>query len=182
VHVEITSGGENTIGFVYSGKMDPSWGVVLVDVQTGVVTDLLSTPEYVFSEATMSAKSAGDDQAVGALLQTTSAEQARFRLLVGPGALDVATEELPTEVMLSQNYPNPFNPSTTIRFALPVPTEVRLDVFDLLGRQIVTLVNGAMPAGNHQVILNGANLSSGVYVYRIQAGGVVISRKLTLLK
>jgi glucuronoarabinoxylan endo-1,4-beta-xylanase len=94
----------------------------------------------------------------------------------------VATEELPTEVMLSQNYPNPFNPSTTIRFALPVPTEVRLDVFDLLGRQIVTLVNGAMPAGNHQVILNGANLSSGVYVYRIQAGGVVISRKLTLLK
>jgi hypothetical protein len=182
VHVEITSAGENTIGFVYSGKMDPSWGVVLVDVQTGVVTDLLSTPEYVFSEATMSAKSAGDDQAVGALLQTTSAEQARFRLLVGPGALDVATEELPTEVMLSQNYPNPFNPSTTIRFALPVPTEVRLDVFDLLGRQIVTLVNGAMPAGNHQVILNGANLSSGVYVYRIQAGGVVISRKLTLLK
>ncbi|MCH8524724.1 MAG: phospholipase D-like domain-containing protein [Balneolales bacterium] len=90
--------------------------------------------------------------------------------------------DLPGEVVLSQNYPNPFNPSTSIRFELPVSDQIRLEVYDVLGQRIAVLVDGAMQAGVHEVRFDGANLSSGVYVYRLQAGNTVLTRKMMLIK
>jgi len=83
---------------------------------------------------------------------------------------------------LSQNYPNPFNPTTTIEYAIPRQELVTLKVYDILGREVKTLVNGQMQAGNHSIIFNGNNLASGVYFYRIQAGNFVQTKKLVLLK
>lgn len=83
----------------------------------------------------------------------------------------VATEEesaIPESFSLGQNYPNPFNPRTTIRFALPVSSEVELVVFDALGRRVQTLINDHMPAGWHQVGFDASRLASGAYFYRIQ--------------
>jgi hypothetical protein len=90
--------------------------------------------------------------------------------------------DLPTEFTLDQNYPNPFNPTTTIRFGLPESADVSLEVYTVLGQKVMTLVNENRSAGWHTVSFNGGGLSSGVYVYRIQAGGMVQTRKLLLMK
>jgi len=106
--------------------------------------------------------------------------------LLGVSATPGTPEVLPTEFSLAQNYPNPFNPETTIPFALPVRANVKLSVFDLLGREVATLVNGMMDAGSHAVNWNASDLSSGVYFYRLdaQAGEASFNstRKVVLMK
>ena len=92
------------------------------------------------------------------------------------------TEEAPLDFKLEQNYPNPFNPSTVISYQLPVNSLVNLKVYDLLGREIATLVDGQMSAGNHSVNFNGSQLSSGMYMYRLQVGNHVQTRKMLLVK
>ncbi len=94
---------------------------------------------------------------------------------------------LPKEYTLYQNYPNPFNPSTTIRFALPKQETVHLKVYDLFGREVVTLIQGDMTAGFHSVEWNGRNsanqpVASGVYVYRLVAGDFTSEHKMNLIK
>ncbi len=90
--------------------------------------------------------------------------------------------ERPTEFALSQNYPNPFNPSTTIRYALPKQALVTLTVFSTLGEQVAELVNAELGQGYHEVTLDGSELASGVYFYRLVAGSFVETKKLLLLK
>jgi hypothetical protein len=86
------------------------------------------------------------------------------------------------EFMLSQNYPNPFNPSTNIRYQVSGVSEVRLEVFDMLGRKVSTLVNERKAAGVYQVDFNAASLASGVYFYKLQAGSFSETRKMMLMK
>jgi hypothetical protein len=97
-------------------------------------------------------------------------------------AVDPGPGTLPTVYALEQNFPNPFNPETTIPFALPERSHVRLSVFDLLGREVAVLVNGVMDAGTHDATFNGAELSSGVYFYRMEANDFTQTRKLMLMK
>jgi hypothetical protein len=89
---------------------------------------------------------------------------------------------LPKEFGLQQNYPNPFNPSTTIKYDLPVDSRVTLKVFNILGEEVVTLLDEPQKAGYRSITLNASNLASGVYFYRLRAGHFVASRKLLLLK
>jgi len=89
---------------------------------------------------------------------------------------------LPKEFSLGQNYPNPFNPSTNIEFALPKQAVVNLKVYNLLGREISTLVSGRMSAGNHKIEFNASGLSTGLYFYRIQAGSFMQTKKMMLIK
>lgn len=83
---------------------------------------------------------------------------------------------------LFQNYPNPFNPTTNIRFSITKQTHVTLKVFDILGREIVTLVDEKLSAGEHRVTFDGENLPSGVYFYQLQVGNWIQQRKMVLLK
>ena len=89
-------------------------------------------------------------------------------------------EEIPTQYELSQNYPNPFNPSTTIKYALPRQSLVSLTVYDLLGREIETLVSKELAPGYYTAKWK-ANVPSGVYIYRIKAGEYVASKKMVVL-
>ena len=90
---------------------------------------------------------------------------------------------VPTEFNLDQNYPNPFNPSTNINFALPQASKVTLTVYDMLGRKVATLVNGEqLTAAKHSVRFNASALASGMYIYRIEAGSFVSTRKMMLIK
>lgn len=89
---------------------------------------------------------------------------------------------LPTHFSLGQNFPNPFNPSTTIRYALPIDTHVSIRVIDILGREVLTLVDGAFTAGDHSITLDGNSLSSGIYFYQMKAGGFNAINKLLLLR
>ena len=88
----------------------------------------------------------------------------------------------PTEFELSQNYPNPFNPSTTIRFSIPEGSQVSLMIYNSLGQEIKTLVNGFIEAGVHTVNFNAVDLNSGMYFYRLDAGEFSQVRKMTLIK
>ena len=89
---------------------------------------------------------------------------------------------VPKTFALEQNYPNPFNPSTAISYQLPVAGNVSLKVFDMLGKEVATLVNARQEAGAYTVNFNANNLSSGVYFYRLQAGNFVQTRKMMLVK
>ena len=96
-------------------------------------------------------------------------------------------DNLPTTFGLEQNYPNPFNPATQIEFSLPVASSVALTVFNVLGQEVKSVINGEMPAGNHTVIWDGTSgtgnsVSSGIYFYRLEAGSFVETRKMMLLK
>lgn len=90
--------------------------------------------------------------------------------------------KLPEKFALYQNYPNPFNPTTVINYQLPVNSFVTLKVYDVLGREIATLVNERQTAGTHNVIFNASKLPSGMYFYRLQAGTYSNTKKLLLLK
>ncbi|HEX7069975.1 MAG TPA: T9SS type A sorting domain-containing protein [Rhodothermales bacterium] len=96
----------------------------------------------------------------------------------------VATEreELAGSFVLDQNYPNPFNPSTTIRFTMKEASNVTVEVFDLLGRHRATLMNAPMVPGTHEVEFNAGDLESGIYLYKVTAGGVSSVRTMTLIK
>ena len=95
--------------------------------------------------------------------------------------------EVPKTYALNQNYPNPFNPSTTISFALPKNEQVKLEVYDILGNLVKTMVNQQMGAGTYQVVWNGvdqngARVASGVYLYRLQAGSFSTVKKMLMVK
>ena len=80
------------------------------------------------------------------------------------------------------NYPNPFNPSTTIQYTLSQPENVKLVVYDILGKEVKTLVNESQGPGTHNVVFNAGNLSSGIYFYSITAGSFHQIKKMMLLK
>jgi len=89
---------------------------------------------------------------------------------------------IPDQFTLEQNYPNPFNPATTIQYGLPEAGKVSLEVFDMTGRRVATLVDESKSAGWHNVTFDASNLASGMYIYRIQSGAFVNTRKLILVK
>ena len=104
---------------------------------------------------------------------------------LGPCAMPKAGADAPTapaDFDLSQNHPNPFNPSTTITCSIPGEGEVRLAVYDLLGREVARLLDGTRPAGTYHVTFEAASLPSGMYVYQLQWNGAVLSRRMTLLR
>ncbi|MBR9976723.1 MAG: T9SS type A sorting domain-containing protein [Bacteroidetes bacterium] len=93
-----------------------------------------------------------------------------------------ADHAVPAGMTLSQNYPNPFNPSTSISFTLPETANVSLRVFDLHGREVATIANGDFSSGTHTLSFDAANLPSGMYIYRLESNGAVISRTMQLMK
>ena len=96
--------------------------------------------------------------------------------------MDKITDVIPTEYILTQNYPNPFNPATKIDFSLPKDSDVELTVYNILGQQVEVLINGFRNAGTYELTWDASNLPSGVYIYRLETGSNVISKKMMLLK
>lgn len=100
------------------------------------------------------------------------------------GTLDISTpvKNVPLSYGLNNNYPNPFNPATKIQYTIPVSGKIRLTVFNVLGEEVMTLVDDVKPAGVHTVQFNGRNLASGIYFYRLETSNFVKSKKMLLLK
>jgi hypothetical protein len=95
--------------------------------------------------------------------------------------------EIPGTYKLEQNYPNPFNPVTKIKFEVPLSKGglkgvVSLKIFDITGRELLTLVNGEMQPGTYEVTFDGSNFASGVYFYQLKSGDYIATKKLILLK
>ncbi len=95
---------------------------------------------------------------------------------------DFSSTQIPETFQLYQNFPNPFNPTTKIRFELPQQSDVKLKVFDILGREVATLLNGKKAAGRYDVDFNASNFATGVYIYQLVAGDFITTKKMILLK
>jgi hypothetical protein len=109
-----------------------------------------------------------------------------FGAWVGVGE-EITEEQLAIGFSLSSNYPNPFNPETRISYFIPKASRARLEIFDILGRKIRTLVAEDQPAGRKEVTWDGRNdrgeqVASGVYFYRLQAGDFSLTKKMVLMK
>ena len=111
-------------------------------------------------------------------------DRVRFSSLINNNDIidsDRVIEETTVAGVLS-NYPNPFNPSTTITYIVSGESHIRMVVYDIIGREVQTLVNGSMPAGQHQIMFDGNGLASGIYIYRLDLSGEVHTGKMMLLK
>jgi hypothetical protein len=93
-----------------------------------------------------------------------------------------ADKSIPAQYKLSQNYPNPFNPSTVISYQLSANSRVTLKVYDVLGREVATLVDGVQPAGNRTAVWNASRFASGLYFYRLRTSSYQETKKMMLLK
>ncbi len=126
------------------------------------VTAMVTTPKYLFAGTTSGA----------------------WRIPISDVITSVKDDhpQMPVEYSLSQNYPNPFNPSTIIGYQLPANSHVTLKVYDVLGRDVQTLVDERQSAGSHTVTFNAARLASGVYFYQLTAAGVTIAKKMLIEK
>lgn len=103
-------------------------------------------------------------------------------ITVSPSNVNLISQQVPKSYKLSQNYPNPFNPSTSIKFSLPKSSFTTLKIYNLVGQEVETLVNENLNAGTYEAILNGANLTSGIYFYTINAVGYSETKKMMLIK
>ncbi len=98
------------------------------------------------------------------------------------GSSSLTDSEKPDEFKLNQNYPNPFNPTTQISYSVPEASHVTIEVFNVVGKRVATLINEEKQPGTYDVTFDGSNLASGIYLYRLQAGSYVSTRKLILAK
>jgi hypothetical protein len=160
-------------------SLPAEWSVYVRDTQTGVVREL-KEGIGMDVEPTRIARKATIELGV----EVASVTAPRYSLIIDPTS-STSVDRGPETVgrmELDQNYPNPFNPTTQIRFTLRTSHLARLTVYDILGREVSVLVNGTMAAGSHTVNFDASNLTSGVYVYKLEAGGEVRTRRMTLLK
>ena len=121
------------------------------------------------------------------LIRADYTERPAFLWLVqfvknNPAGVPVMASDVPSTFGLDQNFPNPFNPTTNIRYSIIKTSQVTLKVFDLLGRQVRTLVHIMQAPGQYTVSFNAQDLASGVYFYRLQSGDMSITKKLVLMK
>ncbi len=194
--IQLSSTESGTFTFEWKGldSFGADWKFELIDHLTGESISLSEGDTYSFElEAGSAAKKSPLENNELPLLRrglrggSVSANELgatsfELRITVGTLVSEEPEQDLPVTYALAQNYPNPFNPSTNIQFELPESGNVELLVFDILGRQVATLVDDRMEAGYHEIRFNARNLASGVYLYQLRAGGTVLTKKLTLIK
>ncbi len=181
--------GEFTLSW-NSKDFPEEWNAELTDTQTREIYPLAGAGSHRFSmqqAKAASKKSQEKEQLLPAspvrLLTKAKNAPNRFMIRMKTATSGEPDPGLPTNLELFQNYPNPFNPVTTITYNLPDLSRVRLEVFDMLGRNVATLVESEQQqAGRYQVSFDASRLASGMYMYRLQAGNAVFTKKLTLIK
>ncbi len=184
--VESTESGEFSIRLLGTGGSITNFeNLELTDNVTGETVALQVGDSYTFEmDATGEAPEGGVNQLANLAEHQAVTSDSRFSVTIVFGTdTNIEDDGLnPLSYDLAQNYPNPFNPTTQIQYNLPEGSMVNLEVYDMLGRRVATLVNSAQAAGTHAVQFDAANLSSGVYIYRLQTDMGVLTRKMMLVK
>ncbi|TNE68897.1 T9SS type A sorting domain-containing protein [bacterium] len=178
VHVNSTFNGTHQLS-LQAPSVPEHWTIRWFDTQSGVeyAMDDVITFDYAVSVKKSQSENSNKPE-----IQSQSTSESRFILRIKNNLVSSIENEIPTEFGLSQNYPNPFNPSTTIKFSLPKADQVSLEIYDVTGRLVQTLVNGMRNAGYHQVQFNASGLASGLYFYRLSSKQGVVTKKLMLIK
>ncbi len=159
-------------------EIPENWLIEVIDLHSGNRADLKAGDTIQFRTRSSNLVSISNP--------FDSSRPPRFRLIVeDPDRAGEVPDDLyatSTQAVLAQNYPNPFNPSTSIRFSIPESQKVELQIFDVLGRHVQTLVNNRMDAGWHEIEFRSENLASGVYLYHLTVGSQAFSKRMLLLK
>jgi len=152
---------ENSVPVEFEDQPYAEYRFTLEDLSSGEQVDMWDTDEYTY----------------------LSSGSRNFHVYVE--ALEIGSNkqvDLPTEFNISGIYPNPFNSTTTIRYSLPIPTHVSLEVYNLTGQQITTMFEGYLQAGFHSTNLIANNLPSGLYFVRLKASEQVVTQKVMLIR
>lgn len=160
------------------------WDIELVDSEIGESIDMREVNSYVFSERSDIVREGINDPNVS-FQQIEPDEYSRFYIRISPtGNLEnfESETESPKSIELKQNYPNPFNPTTTIGFYLPVATDAKIGVYNVVGQRVGLLVDDRLSSGDHTVSWNALDMPSGVYIVQLEAMNTVQTRKITLIK
>jgi hypothetical protein len=152
--------------------------------QYQITNSVISSGGTTVSNASYNLSSTIGESFIGKSSNTINQNQTGFWYVYQQTTVtDVEDEEtIPTVFKLEQNYPNPFNPSTTIKFAVPERSNVLVKVYDILGSEVATLVNEELDAGWYRKTFNANNYSSGVYLFRMEAGKFISTKKMILLR
>ena len=188
VPARLISAGVNgtfTLGINKKVNIPDGWILEVTDHKTGVTTDLMEN-DYQFDVASNhAAKNLNGSKIapeVATMNKAIGDDRFTFQVITGESAPVDPDNDLPDHVALEQNYPNPFNPATVINYDIPEQSHVRLAVYDLIGRQVDLLVNETRAAGSYNITWDGSQLSSGVYIYRLETAGQTLTRQMTLIK
>ncbi|WP_205720269.1 FG-GAP-like repeat-containing protein [Fodinibius halophilus] len=165
--------------------------VVLHDTYTDQKIDVNKTDKYRFNapkQKQPSARSVTNSplkrpmhSPIPTVLKAKS-KNPRFALSLVPAKTNNTVSNIPQKAELNQNYPNPFNPETVIRYAVPEQTQVQLNVYDVLGRRVRTLLNTQKSPGRYTVNFDGKSLASGLYIYQLKVGNKTLTKKMMLVK
>ncbi len=159
-----------------------SWVVSINDRELDVTIALESEVEYSFELTGSKSKKAVAASLIPEPIQVYN-EEDRFVIVIEDlASVSNENEDRPLAFALEQNYPNPFNPSTTISYSLETAGAVNISVYNLMGQKVATLVDENKSAGQYNIRWNAANVSSGMYYYRLEANGQSITHKMTLIK
>ena len=171
--------------------LPPDWAAKLVDTETNQSFPLAEAGSHTFNLSRAKVKTQEKESKnrmrppVSPVTPVIKSKKgpSRFVIRLSLVVSNEPDEDLPQHVELDQNYPNPFNPVTTIDYAVPKRSSVRLEVFDILGRKVATLVdNKQQSSGRYSVRFDASALASGLYIYKLRAGQTILTKKLTLVK
>ncbi|MEX0721821.1 MAG: T9SS type A sorting domain-containing protein [Balneolaceae bacterium] len=163
-------------------EVPKEWEVLLEDKATGKQHNIRKDFTFDFN---YESEAAEGEREINSQEENKYKDNDRFTLSINPPQQQQElndASDLPTELELFQNFPNPFNPLTTISFFIPEPTEVTLSVFNIVGQPVSVVVNGNLSAGEHQFEWDAADRPSGMYIYQLEVGNKIMTRKMTLVK
>ena len=164
---------DNNITVALEADMDLQSDIALADAELTLEA----------SSGTRSIEAVGGTYTIGAEGQASSSAKMAGGAAAGAAEIDAeSSSERPEKAELKSNYPNPFNPVTTIEYILPEEAEVRLEIYDILGRRVAVLEDGLQQAGTHQIQWDASVFSSGTYIYRLEAGAFTETRQMMLVK
>jgi len=169
-----------TLSWPELNSIPSEWSITLIDQKTGEEIDFSTDSFYSFDVNTARKLKSNTGVQHSMTIKTKSkAEKARFILQINPGG---DAGDIPSEVTLSQNFPNPFSEQTTIKFGVPLQTNVSLTIYDILGRKVDTIVDKQYQADFHTEPWSPNSLASGVYLFVLRTDEKILSKKLTYIK
>lgn len=185
----IEMGGEVTLSWPALTNIPEAWGMTLTDLETGVLVDMKNSESYSFEIINSGKSKAGPSMTIlnpqppQVERMAKGNETPRFTItVIANTTTSTEPADTPEGFALEQNYPNPFNPTTSIQYSVGKTGEVELAIYNVMGQQVETLVSGTKSAGTYRASWDASGMASGIYYYRLQSAGQVLTRQMTLIK